>query len=41
MQKTSPNDRIWTRPELEKLGTMKDVAGAQTPRAQASGNVKS
>lgn len=35
MQKTSPNDRIWTRPELEKLGTMKDVAGNGTNNAQS------
>ena len=30
-----------TREVLVKLGTIKDIAGAQTPRAQAAGNVKS
>jgi hypothetical protein len=30
----------WFRPELKRLGEIKNVAGAQTPNAQAS-NVKS
>ena len=31
----------WTTPALRKLGTIADVANAQTPSAQAAGNVKS
>jgi hypothetical protein len=31
----------WTRPQLKRLGRIEDVAGAQTPLAQAMGNVKS
>lgn len=39
MAKDSTRKR-WLRPELKHLGEIKDVAGAQTPNAQAS-NVKS
>lgn len=27
----------WTQPELKRLGKIKDVAGPQTPKAQAAG----
>jgi hypothetical protein len=32
--------KAWTKPELKRIGEIKDVAGAQTPNSQA-GNVKS
>lgn len=32
--------KAWSKPEFKRLGEIKDVAGAQTPNAQAS-NVKS
>lgn len=31
---------LWAKPELRRLGTIKDVAGAQTPLTQAT-NTKS
>jgi hypothetical protein len=31
----------WTKPVLKRLGKLKDVAGAETPKAQGSGNKKS
>jgi hypothetical protein len=40
-QNTAAAAKTWTAPRLAKLGTIADVAGAETPRAQASGNVKS
>ncbi len=27
----------WTKPEIRRLGTIKDVAGAQTPGPQGAG----
>lgn len=32
--------KAWTKPELKRVGTIADVAGAQTPIAQAN-NAKS
>jgi len=32
--------KLWTKPELKRLGEIKDVAGAQTPNSQAA-SVKS
>ena len=29
--------KIWTKPELNQLGKIKHVAGAQTPVSQAGG----
>lgn len=40
MKRKTVQRNDWTRPELVRLGTIKDVAGAQTPVAQAT-NVKS
>ncbi|MCA1662352.1 MAG: hypothetical protein LC648_09470 [Novosphingobium sp.] len=36
-----PAARTWTKPELLRLGRIEDVAGAESPLAQAAGNVKS
>lgn len=33
--------KLWTKPALERIGEIKQVAGAQTPNAQAAGNTKS
>ena len=33
--------REWIVPELVRLGRISDVAGAQAPLAQSSGNLKS
>ena len=41
MNKDSANKKSWTKPELKRLGKIRDVAGAQTPVAQAAGGVKS
>ena len=40
MKKDSANKRPWVKPELKRIGKIKQVAGAQTPNSQAS-NVKS
>ena len=34
------NKKPWAKPELKRIGQIKDVAGAQTPNSQA-GNTKS
>lgn len=33
--------KVWTKPELKQIGQIRQVAGAQTPNAQAAGNTKS
>jgi hypothetical protein len=40
MTKETSSRKAWTKPEISRLGAIKDIAGAQTPVAQAS-NVKS
>jgi hypothetical protein len=40
MSKEIERHNRWTKPEIRSLGTIKDVAGNQTPKAQAS-NAKS
>jgi len=40
MTKQTKGLRAWTKPEIKRLGEIKDVAGNQTPLAQAS-NAKS
>jgi hypothetical protein len=40
MKQNMAKPSSWTRPEMRRLGQIKDVAGAQTPVAQAA-NVKS
>jgi hypothetical protein len=40
MTKEATRSKVWTKPAIKRLGEIKDVAGAQTPVAQAS-NVKS
>lgn len=41
MTKDVTKSRVWTKPEIKRLGEIRDVAGAETPKAQAAGNVKS
>lgn len=41
MTKGAAKSRNWIKPEVKRLGEINDVAGAETPKAQASGNVKS
>lgn len=36
-QPQKPQDKIWTKPELVRLGRLADVAGGQTPLAQGAG----
>lgn len=33
--------KVWRKPQIKRLGEIKDVAGSQTPLAQAAGNTKS
>jgi hypothetical protein len=40
MTKETSSRKAWTKPEIFRLGAIKDIAGAQTPVSQAS-NVKS
>lgn len=40
MTKEAAKRKAWTKPELKRLGEIKDIAGGQTPNAQA-GNTKS
>lgn len=40
MKENSGSRPAWTKPELTRLGEIKDVAGKQTPLAQAT-NTKS
>jgi len=35
MKKEAHGLKVWSKPEIRRLGTIKDVAGAQTPVAQA------
>lgn len=35
MKRKTVERKDWARPELIRLGTIKDVAGAQTPISQA------
>ncbi|MEO6581921.1 MAG: hypothetical protein ABIN68_03825 [Sphingomicrobium sp.] len=37
---TTPR-QAWNKPQITRLGEIKDVAGNQTPLAQSVGNVKS
>ena len=41
MTSTSVPQKTWAKPELKRIGQIADVAGPQTPVAQAAGNVKS
>lgn len=41
MTKEAAKTRRWTKPRITRLGEISDVAGNQTPLAQAAGNVKS
>lgn len=41
MRKQANTQKVWTRPQITRLGEIKDVAGNQTPLAQSQGNVKS
>ena len=41
MTKDAKGLRAWTKPEIKRLGEIKDVAGNQTPLAQSAGNTKS
>ena len=36
MKKQAGSSKRWTRPEVRRLGEIKDVAGAQTPVTQAA-----
>ena len=40
MKKDAVSKSQWTKPEIRHIGEIKDVAGAQTPVAQAA-NTKS
>ena len=40
MKKETVNSGQWIKPEIRRLGEIRDVAGAETPLAQA-GNTKS
>jgi hypothetical protein len=35
--KEAARRKVWTKPELKRLGEIKDVAGPQTPNSQAGG----
>ena len=41
MAKTEPNTKQWTKPELVKLGTIKDVAGPTGTAGQSGPNARS
>jgi hypothetical protein len=41
MKKEPIRPMAWTRPEIRRLGEIKDVAGQETPLAQGAGNTKS
>ena len=41
MKKETIVQKLWTKPEIRRLGEIKDVAGAETPLAQGAGNSKS
>lgn len=41
MKKDMVTPKLWSKPEIKRLGEIKDVSGAQTPLAQSAGNVKS
>jgi hypothetical protein len=40
MRKNTGGPREWAKPEIKRLGQIRDVAGAQTPLTQAA-NTKS
>ena len=37
MKKKAGKPLVWTKPQIQRLGRMKDVAGAQGPGAQGAG----
>ena len=37
MKKDAVNQRVWIKPEIRRLGTIKDVAGAQGAGTQGGG----
>lgn len=39
--KTAPAGKQWSKPELRRLGTIRDVAGAELPGHQAANGKKS
>lgn len=41
MTEVASKPKNWTKPEVKRLGEIQDVAGAETAKAQAAGNVKS
>lgn len=41
MRKQANTPKVWTKPQIRRLGEIKDVAGAETPLAQAVNNTKS
>jgi hypothetical protein len=41
MKKETMSRKEWTKPEIRRLGEIKDVAGQETPLAQGAGNTKS
>ena len=41
MTKVATKSKSWVKPEVKRLGELKDVAGAETPNDQGAGNSKS
>ena len=41
MTQNKPVKPRWARPELKRLGTIRDIAGPPIPFAQAAGNKRS
>jgi hypothetical protein len=37
MTKNTPKSKVWTKPQINRLGEIKDVAGAQGAGAQGAG----
>jgi hypothetical protein len=41
MKNGTSRPQMWTKPEIRRLGQIRDVAGQETPLAQGAGNTKS
>lgn len=41
MSRKTLRHKVWTKPKVQRLGEIRDVAGAETPLAQGAGNTKS
>jgi hypothetical protein len=41
MKNDTLSRKEWTKPEIRRLGEIKDVAGQESPLAQSAGNTKS